>query len=202
MGMTRAERVFAVILLVLLAAGGGVWLYGAGRQAALARNEPFFVDAPPSSPPALVVQVSGEVQRPGLVRVPAGARVEAAVKAAGGPTPAADLSAVNLAATVSDGERVYVPSRGQEPAAGGSAARPPRTERKQPPKQPISINRASAAEFQKLPGIGPGLAGRIVAYREQLVRTRGRGFDSVEELLNVSGIGPKRFADLQPYVRL
>lgn len=149
---------------------------------------------PPSTRagPSATVHVAGAVARPGVVRVPAGARVVDALAAAGGGLPDADLDRLNLAAKVVDGQRIAVPHLGA-PAVGGLAAGP---DGAGDPgglgDGPLDLNTASAAQLEALPGIGPSLAAAIVAEREK----RG-GFRSVGELRDVRGIGERRFADLE-----
>lgn len=143
--------------------------------------------------PPIVVHVAGAVLQPGVYELPDGARVHEAVLAAGGAAPEADTDQLNLAAVLADGQKVYVPREGEQVVtdggggAGGSAT----------PQAVVSINRASAQELEALPGIGPVLAGRIVTYR-----TANGPFRSVDDLLNVSGIGPKLLEQLRPHVRL
>jgi competence protein ComEA len=141
-----------------------------------------------------VVDVDGEVSRPGLVRVRPGARIGDAVRAAGGLTRRADGSTVNLAAPVQDGQQVVVPRRGAGPAA---VAAGPGQEEGGAPGAPISLATAGVAELDTIDGIGPTLAQRIVDYREE-----HGGFRSIEELQEVEGIGEARFealrAALQP----
>lgn len=137
----------------------------------------------------LVVHVAGQVHRPGVVEVEHGSRVHDAVEAAGGALPGADLAAVNLARPVVDGEQVYLPAPGEAVAAQAQ------------PSDPVSgasglvnVNSADAAALDTLPGIGPALAQRILEWREQ-----HGPFRSVEELLEVSGIGDatlRRLRDL------
>jgi competence protein ComEA len=139
-----------------------------------------------------VVSVVGLVARPGLVTLPAGARVADAVAAAGGLLPEADPASVNLAAVVSDGQQVAVGVPGAAPAAApgpesgtaGSAG-------------PLDVNAATATDLDALPGIGPVLAQRIVDHRE----ANGR-FTSVEQLDDVPGIGPATYAELADLVRV
>lgn len=154
--------------------------------------------------PELVVHVAGAVRRPGVYRLPRGARVADAVQAAGGPAGRAWLDGINLAAPLADGVQVYVPAQG-EPAAGsvvrGSPADPSRgpgggeTAGSPAPRLPLDLNRATAAELEELPGIGPALAARIVAHR-----SRRGPFRSVEDLLEVRGVGPRTLEALRPYV--
>lgn len=135
---------------------------------------------------ALIVDVSGAVRRPGLVRLRDGDRVGDAVKAAGGPARGADLDTVNLAAQVADGQQVLVPLLAAAGGAGASGS-----------VGPISLGAATAEQLDGLDGIGPGLASKIVEYRSQ-----HGGFSSVDQLGDVPGIGDKRLeslrAQLQP----
>jgi competence protein ComEA len=144
----------------------------------------------------LVVDVAGEVHRPGVYRVPAGSRADAAVQQAGGVTSRAERTAVNLAMPLRDGQQIVVPRRGAAPvaatgttASGGGGSAPG-------PAQPISLSTATPEQLDTLDGIGPTLAARIVQYR-----VAHGGFRSVDELRQVSGIGDKRFAALRKAVQ-
>jgi competence protein ComEA len=121
----------------------------------------------------LYVHVVGEVESPGMYQLPIGARLVDAVFAAGGLTEEADNSSVNLARELTDGEQIIVFSISQEGEAAGTTA-----------SGLVSLNRAGDKELEELPGIGPALAGRIIAWREA-----NGGFKSVQDLLKVSGIG-------------
>lgn len=152
-----------------------------------------------SAPTELVVHVSGAVASPGVVRLPSGARVDDALRAAGGATGEAELAAVNLARPVVDGEQIHVPVPGEEPpavAAPAPAADAPSagdatgagdgaTGGGGADDGLIDLNSASVAELDELPGVGPAIAQRIVDHREQ-----NGPFESVDQLEEVSGIGP------------
>jgi len=147
------------------------------------------------APTLLAVHVAGAVNRPGLHLLPAGARVDDAVRAAGGATSSADLDAVTLARAVVAGEQVFIPRRGQRgggapSAVGGGGAAQPRA-----PAGPVDLNTASAAQLESLPGIGPSIAAAIVAHRGKI-----GVFVSVEELLDVPGIGPAKMEAIRPLV--
>lgn len=141
---------------------------------------------------SLYVHVAGRVVRPGIVRLAAGARVADAIEAAGGIAPDGDADAINLAARVRDGDKVTVPSQGGQgmsssggaagSSGGGAAAR-------------VNLNSATEADLDALPGIGPALAQRIIAFRVE----RG-GFRSVKDLAKVSGIGPRKYEQLAALV--
>ena len=143
----------------------------------------------------VVVHVAGAVASPGLYRLGGEPRVADALDAAGGPARDADLDAVNLAGKLTDGERVYVPRRGEIPPAvvtgggstggGGVAA------------GPIDLNAATAEQLEALPGVGPATVEAILSYRKE----KGR-FRSVDELLEVRGIGEAKLASLRSKVRV
>ena len=141
-------------------------------------------------PAIAVVHVAGAVVRSGLVRVPADARVADAIEAAGGVVAGADPDAVNLAARVVDGARIYVPRLGEVVGSGAVTGSPV------PADGPVDINTADAAAFDSLPGIGPTLARAIVAHRD----AHGP-FRSVDSLLDVPGIGPAKLEQFRPLVR-
>lgn len=142
----------------------------------------------------LLVHVAGAVKVPGVYTLPPGSRVFQAVEAAGGALPAAELSGLNLAADVSDGSQILVPAKGQAAGMGGAAA----PGGAGPPARKaalINLNTASATDFDTLPGVGPVLAQRIVAWR-----TDHGPFASVDALDAVSGIGAKLLAGIRDLV--
>jgi competence protein ComEA len=149
----------------------------------------------------LVVHAAGAVRRPGLYRLPAGARVDDLVAAAGGLADDADADRINLALPLVDGERVYLPAVGEEvlPEAPGPAApaEPAATGAAGTgaPVAPVNINTADAAELETLPGVGPVTAAAIVAHRDQ-----SGPFSSVDDLLAVQGIGEAKLAALRDQV--
>jgi competence protein ComEA len=137
------------------------------------------------------VHVAGAVRRPGLFRLPAGSRVAAAVARAGGPRPKADLTLVNLAARVQDGQQVVVPGPGVAPPGGVTAGSTGTAALALRGIKP-SLATATVEQLEEVDGIGPTLAERIVEYRE----SHG-GFRSIGELRDVDGIGEKRFESLR-----
>lgn len=143
------------------------------------------------SPSGVIVHVTGAVRRPGVYSVPPWARLNRVVRRAGGPTRAADLAGVNLAAKVADGQQVVVPAR--NPAGAGTAS----DGAADAPSAPISLNTATIDELDELDGIGPATAQKIIDWRKE-----HGGFRSIDDLKQVSGIGPKRFEALEEKVRV
>ncbi len=178
------------ILLGALLSGVALWVALPPRGAPVALQPP----PPTPTPQPLLVDVAGAVQQPGVYALPRGSRVRDAIAAAGGFAPSALTVAVNQAAPLQDGMRVYVPFAGTptprvatpttvplETAASGGAR--------------ININTATAEELETLPRIGPTLAQRIVDYR-----TEHGPFQTVDDLVQVKGIGAALLETLRPYV--
>ena len=144
----------------------------------------------------IVVDVSGEVRRPGIRRLPAGSRVVDALRAAGGVNDGQDTTGLNQARVLADGEQVVVGGPGASQTApqggngtttaGGGAA----------PAGPVILSTATVEQLDTLPGVGPVMAKHIIDYR-----TQHGGFSSVDELREVNGIGDRRFSDLRPLVQ-
>ena len=149
-----------------------------------------------TAPLAVVVHVAGAVVAPGLHKLSPGARVADAIEAAGGLLAGADEARINLAAPLADGERVYVPVAGEDapPVVVGGTG-PSDTAGGGPPAGPVNLNTADEAELDVLPGVGPATAGAIITYREEI-----GGFTSVDELLDVPGIGETKLEQLRPLV--
>ncbi|MGP4111016.1 helix-hairpin-helix domain-containing protein [Streptomyces sp. 4N509B] len=139
----------------------------------------------------LVIDVAGEVRRPGVYTLPAGSRVADALDAAGGIRSGTDTDTLNRARLLVDGEQIVVGPAGQ--AAPPAPQGPPQT----PAPAPVSLNSATVEQLDALPGIGPVLAASIVTHREE-----SGGFTSIEQLLDVSGIGESRLSELRDHVTL
>ncbi|WCO65624.1 helix-hairpin-helix domain-containing protein [Iamia majanohamensis] len=154
-------------------------------------------------PTELVAHAAGAVGDPGLYRLDPAARVDDLVRAAGGLAPDADAARLNLAAPLVDGARVYVPRTGEEsppPVAGpdvpaGGDAPDGGTAGADAPAALVDINTADEAALDELPGVGPAIAGAIIGYR-----TENGGFSTVDELLEVRGIGEAKLAEIAPLV--
>ncbi len=172
--------VTAAGLGVLVVVAGALW-FGVGRTDPLPSSvEPALISVGVDASLSITVHVSGAVVRAGVVAVADDSRVADVVIAAGGATAEADLSRVNLAAKVRDGEHVVIPSV--------SATRPGESAQ----VERFDLNTADALGFESLPGIGPVLAARIVAHRED-----HGPFESVEDLLDVPGIGESKLVGIR-----
>ncbi len=197
-------RLLATALAVIAVVAGGTWLLK-GSPGRPEDRLPFAARS--TSPTAtsltatttsitssVVVYVAGAVTAPGVYTLGASPRVTDAITAAGGAGTDADLNMINLAATVHDGERVYVPTVGEVvPPVIGVA---PTGEATSPPA-PVNVNAATAEQLDVLPGVGPATAAAIVAHRLQ-----HGPFQSVEQLADVRGIGPAKLDALRGLVTM
>lgn len=153
----------------------------------------------PTAPTVIVVHVAGAVQRPGIVKLPDGARVADAIEAAGGLRSDANPADLNLAAVLSDGAQVLI-GTSKAPAGevrGGGVAQQDGSATASPLGRKLNLNKATQAELEGLPGIGPVTAKAIIDWR-----TRSGGFTRVEELQEIEGIGPKTYAKLAELVEV
>jgi competence protein ComEA len=185
--------------LLLVAAGSLALILLAGRFVLGAGTTTVAPLPPPPAPGAgvtglpaarVVVDVVGAVRRPGLYRLGHGSRIADAVARAGGATRKADLSQVNLAAPLADGEQVVVPGRGVVAAGGGAAGAGGAAN-----TGPVQLSTATLDQLDSLPGIGPVTAQKILDYR-----VKHGAFSSVDELDAVPGIGPSRMDQLRDLV--
>jgi competence protein ComEA len=191
LAFTSVQRKSLLALAVLIFASSGVlFLLGASEEIVAAEVTEIEM---PETVMLLVVDVAGAVLNPGVYSLPMNSRVIDAINAAGNVLKGADVSDINLARLLKDGEQVYVyaASRGSSSSRSTVRSAPPRN------TGPIAINRASAKELEALDGIGPVLAGRIIAYRNA-----NGPFVTLEALLEVSGIGPAKFAQFKEKIRL
>lgn len=195
---------------------------------------PALIETPhpaPKTAALIYVHVAGAVKHPSLYQLAPSSRVWHAIKAAGGPSANADENAINLAAKITDGEKIFVPTKAAVVRA--DAAPPAAVETAAPLAAPasvraahaptsakhggsgsagaagkpaklvsasqgqVNINTAGAEQLQELPGIGPAMAARIVGYRQQAGQ-----FQKAEDLMNVGGIGPKKFGRIAPLIKL
>lgn len=177
--MGRLTAVGVAVLVIGLAAVVG---FRAGERLRPGPAPEVVVDVPATTG-SITVHVAGAVAAPGLVEVPGGARLADAISVAGGALAEADLASVNLAEPLTDGMRVVIPGPGVEVTGAG------------PADGRVRLSTATAEELATLPGIGPVLAGRIVDHRDD-----AGPFESVDDLLDVSGIGERLLAGIRDLV--
>jgi len=188
------------LLLGVMLGVGGLTLFNRQRPAPIeiVAPPPPATTVPTATPGPIRVFVSGEVVSPAVYELPPDAILEEAVAAAGGFTPQAETAVVNLALPLQDGMHIFVPAVGEatpvpvpvvtlaeeapEKGAAGAGSR-------------VDINLATQEELDSLPGIGPSTAEKIIAYRE----ANGR-FTTIDEIMNVSGIGPAKFDQIKDLI--
>jgi competence protein ComEA len=157
-------------------------------------SAPVHAARPSSATAEVVVAVGGKVRKPGLVHLPSGSRVADALSAAGGAAPGIDVSMLNLARKLVDGELIMV---GVTPPPGSTATGPVGAGGAAPPGGPVNLNTATLADLDGLPGVGPVLAQRILD-----ARTAQGGFTAVSDLRKVDGIGDARYEQLKDLVTI
>ena len=202
--LSRAELAGLIVVVVLTLAGAGLWylrslpkpveiaaeggvapIEGSGGEVAGVTSTPSASAAP------IIVDITGSVRQPGVYEFAQGDRVIDAVERAGGAKPNADLTTLNLAALLTDGTQIVVPKQG----AGGATGATGSGDASSSVGSMININTATATEFETLSGIGEVLAAAIVDYR-----TENGPFASVDELEDVSGIGPSTLEEIRDQV--
>jgi len=192
LGVVAALIVMAVVLVHHRgAAGSSPYNYSGSSAPAVANPAQSAAPTDDGNAGSIVVDVGGRVRKPGLVTLPAGARVADALAAAGGPLHHKEIATLDLAARVSDGQLLLVgvkddssagASDGSDTSGSGAAA-------------PVGLNAATIDQLETLPGVGPVTAQKIIDWR-----TAHNGFTSVSQLQQVSGIGPAKYAELSPLV--
>jgi competence protein ComEA len=209
MFLSFRQKIAAVVLLGILTVGGVLFFITDPLRNAVAYTEPM-----PGN--EVCVHVCGAVAQPGVITLPVGSRVLAAIKRAGGALAKADLEQVNLAAFVEDGEQIYLPQKGEVVAAPGKTGaktarnntngrfakakhdRRSAVKAAQPKVKviwPLDLNQATGQQLELVPGIGPAMAERILAYREA-----NGNFANYDALVKVSGIGPAKLEKFRSYL--
>lgn len=191
--LKKAGIVVLVIVLGLVVS----MIKNGGQEEANAQAEEATVSTEETAA-MIYVDVGGEVKDPSVVELPDGSRVTDAITAAGGLTEQADLTDINRAAFVSDGEKIYIPSQvseleddGLSAGEGGGGGTAKSSDGR------ININTADSTQLQELTGVGPATAEKIIDYRKQ----NGR-FQSIEDIKNVSGIGDKTYEKLKDHIKV
>lgn len=181
------------------------WILFASLCGLIAASILYWISIPPRGEPIQLlpvptqspyeIYVTGAVLQPGVYALPPGSRVKDAIQSAGGMLKEADQEAINLAALLVDGDRIRVPTQ-KAPTPTPSRTQPPAASSVTPPPLatagPVDINTATVEELDTLPGIGPALASRIIAYRQVY-----GSFKTIQDLLKVGGIGPSVFSNIK-----
>jgi competence protein ComEA len=174
----KPKELAVTAALLAVVGGAGYW----ALKPASSNATPFKLEQK-----QITVNVAGEVNKPGLYTLPFGARVQVAIRAAGGYSIKAEQSLVNPAAILEDGEQLRVPSKDSVEASTGGTSTASNT-----PTERINVNTASATELENLPGVGPKMAAKLIA---------GRPYSTMNDLDKVKGIGPSMLKKLEPRVK-
>lgn len=215
--LTKQEQLAILFILFVVLVGIGVKYYFNNQQTVLVPNQNANgqlanpgSQSTTASTQSIIVHVTGAVNKPGVYHFPSGSRIYDAITTAGDTTQTADVSGLNLAAVIQDGDKIVIPitqskadsSQMQQAniaqsQAGSVSADPPAFRATPQSRQPgkINVNTASESELDTLPGIGPKLAQRIIAYRQQ-----HGPFKRVDDVILVSGIGPKRLEQIKELI--
>ncbi len=181
--MKKSEQYILFVIGILIVAIGILSFLYIDRRLSLVPEVTVETPSNSGNPSCVVVHVAGRVKKPGVYKLPFGARVYEAVEAAGGNLRDADMDSINLARTLRDGEKIFIPQK-----TSSNTVMSTREKR-------IDINTMGKEELLKLPGVGEKLAERIIKYRE----THGP-FRDIDELKNVSGIGDKKLKEIKDYL--
>jgi len=187
------ERAVAIVFAAFLAIGGLFFALAQGGQSSAAAPV-ITIPVAPTIASVIVVDVSGKVIKPGVYKLPTGSRAIDALTLAGGAKAGVDTSDINLAHILADGEQIIV---GAPKVAVPSSKSSKSKAKVSASSGPISINNASAAQLDSLPGIGPVMAARIIAYRQ-----KNGLFKTLEELRKVPGMGASKFAEISSLIKL
>ena len=199
------QKLIIGIVGTLVILGVGIYIYTTNGGKEEYNFNDFYTNVEADEPKesTIIVHITGKVKNAGIIELPEESRISDAIKKAGGVTQEADIDQVNLAFVLSDGQKIYIPSKKEKEAnegkvyitteSGNNVIIKDKVEGGK--KQKVNINEAMQTELEQLPGIGPSLATRIIEYREQ----NGK-FNNVEDLQNVKGIGDAKFNDIKDKV--
>ena len=201
----KQKIVSAAIITLLILAALFLFLFRTGNQNEKEMMKPNDTESQTSiqsdeSTDVIIVDVAGEVENPSVIELPTESRINDAIQAAGGLTAQADTSQINRAAILSDGEKIFIPTKPTPPnttnlPTTGAGSSNGETDVGNPTNSLININYASAAELQEVPGIGPVTSAKIIQYRLD----HGQ-FRKLDEIKKVSGIGDKTYEKMKPFI--
>ena len=190
------ERALGVLLALVIAGSGLLLLLHHTTEPAIAAPAPIPVSAVPNLPRTLVIDVEGKVAHPGVYSLAAGSRAVDALRAAGNSLKGVDLSDINLAHLLVDGEEVVVGAP-KVSATSRSRSGSSKAKKSSVASGPVSINSGTSAQLESLPGVGPVMAARIIAYR-----LAHGPFTALDQLRKVSGMGAAKFSEIQSLIHL
>lgn len=201
----KQKIVRAAIITMLILAALFLFLFRTGNATEKemlmqSDSEPKTSIQSDSSPDMIVVDVAGEVENPSVIQLPLSSRINDAIEAAGGLTAKADITQINRAAILSDGEKIYIPTLPitipeSDPTTSNNSTPNASIDPNSSNQKLININYASSLELQEIPGVGPVTSEKILQYRQE----HGL-FRKLDDIKKVSGIGDKTYAKMKPYI--
>ncbi|MGL4484945.1 MAG: helix-hairpin-helix domain-containing protein [Anaerovoracaceae bacterium] len=194
-GENKAIVTKVIVITIIAAFALGVFFYEGQKEQKLKVSKAAAVESVEKEKEieSVIVDISGAVNMPAVIELPVGSRVEDAIVAAGGLKKSADISNINRAATVEDGEKILIPKK----AENNENASETSNDSSGIVGGKVNINLASESELQTLTGVGPVTAAKIIDYRNTVSR-----FKKIDDLKQVSGIGDKTFENLKPYISI
>lgn len=193
LGISKEQQRGALIIFGgFLAVGALFFALSQGGESKASAVPVISLPKTPTAPAVIVIDVAGKVLKPGVYKLDQGARAIDALTAAGGAKSGVDLSDINLAHILSDGEQIIVGA----PKVFATTSRSSKTKAKSV-SGPININSATSAQLDSLPGVGPVMANRIISYRQ-----KNGLFKSIDELRKVPGMGASKFAEIQSQIKI
>jgi len=193
LGFSKEQQKGALIIFGgFLAVGALFFALSQGGESKAASVPVISLPSKAPAPAVIVIDVAGKVMKPGVYKLDLGARAIDALTAAGGAKSGVDLSDINLAHVLSDGEQIIVGA----PRVVVSSSKSSKTKAKVA-SGPININTATAAQLDSLPGIGPVMANRIISYRQ-----KNGLFKTLDELRKVPGMGAAKYAEIQSQIKI
>ena len=206
--LEKRKKELFIILIIIIAGIGAIYSIFFEKSeniekieniAEETKNEVIIDNVMIEEKQTILVHIMGQVNAPGLVELEENARIQDAIEAAGGTTQEADFSKINLAYILEDGEKIYIPKKGEETyitkESGATSSIIAQEKKEEEDKLMININTASQEELEKLPGIGESTATKIINYRKE----NGK-FTKIEDIQNVSGIGEAKYNNIKKYI--
>ena len=202
----QRKMVIIIAILVIILIGRKIYdsnyFEEANSEEILVKDKKESIKKDEEEEDIMAVHVTGEVKKPGVVKVKEGSRIEDIIEAAGGLTENADTTNINLAYMVEDGMKIRIPSSNEEDIEENyisvdSGKRVIMSDESNNPSLIVNINTANETELEQLPGIGPSISSKIVDYRNQ----NGK-FKNIEDIKNVTGIGDSKYEKIKDFIKV